>query len=71
MRYKSIFRTPGSEDYVIGTYNDRDKAIKACVDYQDGDYCLDSKEDRIKCLEMRNFCICGCGPKELAIEEVE
>lgn len=71
MKYKSIFKTSNQKEVVIGVFKDRNKAIKACVDYKEVGYCLDTREERIKSLEMRNFCVCGCGPDELLIEEVE
>lgn len=71
MKFKAVYSRPGASDYVIGVFNTRDEAVRACVDYKDGSYCLDSREERLKCFEHRNYCICGCGPDELSIEEVE
>lgn len=72
MKYKSLYKYPNEKDVTIGIYETREEAIKKCVEYKhDGSYCLDSKEDRIRCLELRNYCILGCGPGELSIEEVE
>lgn len=69
-KYKAIFK--GEEKHhVIGTFDTREKAVKACIDYKDSDYCLDDRNDRIKCFERRDFCICGCGPNELSIQIVE
>lgn len=72
MKFKSIFKRPNESDKLIGVFDTREEAINACVDYDESrHYCLDNKEDRIECLRLRNYCICGCGPDELAIEEVE
>lgn len=72
MRYKSLYKYPNEEDVVIGIYKTREEAIEKCIAYKhDGSYCLDNREERIQCLEMRNYCILGCGPGELSIEEVE
>ena len=71
MKYKAIFKSPGNSDFIIGTYKTRDEAVNACVDYRDHDYCLDSRAERLKCFEFRDYCICGCGPNELSVEEVE
>lgn len=72
MRYKSLYKYPNEADVTIGIYETREEAIRRCVEYKnDSSYCLDNKEDRIKCLELRNYCILGCGPGELSIEEVE
>ena len=71
MRFKSMYLYPNESDVTIGVYNTKEEAVKACVEYRRGDYCLDNKEERMESLMLRNFCICGCGPAELLIEEVE
>lgn len=71
MKFKAMYKYPNETDVTIGVFEVRDKAIEACLDYRRGDYCLDDRESRKKCLELRNYCILGCGPGELSIEEVE
>ena len=71
MKFNAWYKYPNEKDVLIKTCSTREEAIKACVEYRSGDYCFDNREERIKCLELRNFCILGCGPGELSIEEVE
>lgn len=72
MKWKSMYKYPGKADVTIGVYKTREEAVEKCVAFKhDSSYCLDDKASRTKCLQLRNFCIIGCGPGELSIEEVE
>ena len=71
MKFKAMYKYSNEKDVVIGVFDERDKAIDACLNYRSGDYCLDDRESRKHCLELRDFCILGCGPGELSIEEVD
>lgn len=74
MSYKAFIKKEiDSDKECLGTFKTRDLAVDALIRYGDRNisYCLDSKEDRINALELRNWYICGCGPCEMSIEEVE
>lgn len=74
MEFKTFFKRDNhNEPTFVGRQNDRKKAVMELVNYAEKqiDYCLDSKEDRINSLMTRNWYVCGCGPSELIIEEVE
>lgn len=71
MKYKAIFKeNSNSKPIVLGLYSDKNHAIDVCLDKVHNDYCLDSRESRRQSLENFGFCICGCGPREISIEEV-
>lgn len=55
-----------------GKFKTKDQVIDALIKYSDDhiSYCLDTREDRIQALKNRNFCICGCGPSKLIINEI-
>lgn len=71
MKYRAIFRGE-CDEIVLGDFNDRNDAINEALtsDKISRNYCLDDKQMRKKCLEDRGFCICGCGPDMLVIEEI-
>ena len=72
MKFRAIYKESSSvQDEVLGEFKDKKSAINALIRRGDGNYCLDNKEDRIEALEMRNFCMCGCGPASMCIEEIE
>lgn len=71
MNYKGIYKRDGGREEVVLISSNRDEVVKALVNRVDGNYCLDTKEDRLNALAVRNFCMLGCGPSELVIEEVE
>lgn len=70
MKYKAIFER-NQEREVLGTFNNKKTAIDKLIERGEDDYCLDKKEIRIAALEERGFCLCGCGPSLLMIEEIE
>lgn len=71
MKFKAIYKKDSNNETVVGIYDEKSKAIKSLLDKGDGNYCLDSREERKEALEMRGFCMCGCGPSSMRIEEVE
>jgi hypothetical protein len=70
MVYKAIYKRDSSHSEVIGTFKTKNNAIEALLKKGDGNYCLDNREERKESLEMRNFCMCGCGPASMTIEEI-
>ena len=74
MSYKAIIKKEiNSNGECLGTFEKREKAVDELIRYGDKNisYCLDCKEDRINALQLRNWYVCGCGPYEMIIEEVE
>ena len=72
MKFKAIYKeSSNSRDEILGEFNEKKEAINALIKRGDNNYCLDNREDRIEALEMRNFCMCGCGPSSMCIEEIE
>lgn len=71
MKFKAIYKKDSNNETVVGIYDEKCKAIKSLLDKGDGNYCLDNREERQEALEMRGFCMCGCGPSSMRIEEVE
>lgn len=69
MKFKAIYRKDSSRSEVVGVFNTKEKAIEQLLKKGEGNYCLDSREERQESLEMRNFCMCGCGPSSMLIEE--
>lgn len=73
VKFKAIYKESLEDNGTpIGEFDKRDTAVNALVDYahRHVSYCLDSREDRLQALQLRNFCMCGCGPSELLIEEI-
>lgn len=70
MVYKAIYKRDFSHSEVIGTFKTKSNAIDALLKKGEGNYCLDNREERKESLEMRNFCMCGCGPASMTIEEI-
>jgi hypothetical protein len=70
MVYKAIYKRDSSNSEVIGTFKTKSYAIEALLKKGEGNYCLDNREERKESLEMRNFCMCGCGPASMTIEEI-
>ena len=68
VNFKAIFVNKNGERIVIGTFNEREKAVNSCIEYR-GNYCLDNERERRECLEVRDFYVLGCGPEEFLIEE--
>lgn len=71
MRFKAIYKENSQEECIVGTYDTKETAIEALLNKGRHNYCLDSREERYDALEMRGFCMCGCGPSSMRIEEVE
>lgn len=74
MKYKAIFKkNNGDSEIVVGTFDKRKEAVNKLLDtaQRNVDYCLDSREIRHDALMERDWYVCGCGPAELIIEEVE
>ena len=44
MKFKAMYKYPNEKDVVIGVFDERDKAIEACLNYRNGDYCVDDRE---------------------------
>lgn len=70
MKFKGIYKKDSSHEEVVVISDDRNHVVQELVKRVDGNYCLDTKEDRLNALSIRNFCMLGCGPGELIIEEV-
>lgn len=69
-KFISFYHHDDGRKEKIGDYSNREDAVKACVNYNSHDTCLDSKQDRKEGLENRDFYIIGCGPRQLSIEEI-
>lgn len=70
MEFKAIYKRDSSHSEVVGTFKSKDKAIEALLKKGEGNYCLDNREERQESLELRNFCMCGCGPASMSIVEI-
>ena len=71
MEYKAIYNRDSTHSETIGVYKDIEKAIAALLKKGENNYCLDDREEREESLRMRHFCMCGCGPSSMEIEEVD
>lgn len=71
MEFKGIYKSDGHHEEVVIVSKDRNAVVEALLRKADGNYCLDSMEERRNALSVRNFCMLGCGPGELLIEEIE
>ncbi len=73
MKYKAIYKRDLKSEETLGVFDSRDDAVDTLIRFGDANisYCLDTIEDRRAAFEYRNFCMCGCGPSELLIEEIE
>lgn len=71
MKFKGIYKKDSSHEEVVIISEDRNTVVQELVKRVDGNYCLDTKEDRLNALAIRNFCMLGCGPSELIIDEIE
>jgi hypothetical protein len=71
VKFKAIYNESNSKSEVVGVYNDIEKAIQALLKRGEMSYCLDGQDEREESLRMRGFCMCGCGPASMEIEEVE
>lgn len=73
-KYKAIVQVNSceSDNRELGKFKTRDEAVKALLSYghENVSYCLDSYAERENALKHRDFCLCGCGPTSLVIEEV-
>lgn len=69
MVYKAIYKRDSERSEVVGTFKTKERAIEKLLEKGEGNYCLDNREERKEALEMRNFCMCGCGPASMYIEE--
>ena len=69
-KVKAIFKRNDGKEEVIKVCKTRDEAIDACINYT-SNYCLDTKEDRINALKVRDFYVLGCGPEQFILEQVE
>ena len=69
MKYKAIYFHEG-KDKDLGTFKTHEDAINVLIKAGDNNYCLDSRDERIEALRLRNFCMCGCGPNSMKIEEI-
>lgn len=71
-KFKSYFiKQPNAPKEYLGIFEEKKDAIDACINKASNDYCLDTEQDRRMALQTRNFCICGCGPRQIGIEEIE
>lgn len=71
-KFKAFFlKNMGDDKVLVSSSNDKNKVIEELLNFAETkvDYCLDSRSDRKEALELRNTCICGCGPSSLHIEE--
>lgn len=71
MKFKAIYKRDSSHSEVVGTFKNKEGAIEALLRKGEGNYCLDNRDERKESLEMRNFCMCGCGPASMSIEEID
>ena len=71
MRFKAIYKTDSQNETVVGIYDKKEMAIMALLNKGEHNYCLDSREERYDALVMRGFCMCGCGPSSMKIEEID
>jgi hypothetical protein len=86
MKYKAIYENENSSRIGNVAFDAREGAIESKIDNatfdtreeaieylinKSGDYSMDTKEDRRTALEERGFCICGCGPNRMMIEEID
>ena len=71
MKFKAIYKKDSQNEIVVGLFDTKKSAIHALLEKGDGNYCLDTREERKDALEMRGFCMCGCGPSSMRIDEVE
>lgn len=62
MDFKAIYHYNSEENTELGVFKTKEEAIKALIKKGGDSYCLDDKETRIKALNERDFCMCGCGP---------
>lgn len=73
MKIKAFFqKSMNEEKTLVAECKRKEEAIEALLNFAETkvDYCLDSRKDRKEALEMRNTCICGCGPASMYLEEV-
>jgi hypothetical protein len=71
VKYKGIYKKDSDHEEVICILEDRDQVVEKLLKRVDGNYCLDSYEDRLNALSVRDFCMLGCGPSAVTIETVE
>ena len=74
MKYQAIVKKDvDGNGEILGEFKKRELAVEALINYGDKhiSYTLDNKNERISGLEMRNWYVCGCGPYQLLIEEIE
>jgi hypothetical protein len=70
--FEGFYKPSGdSREKLIVRSKDRESCVKQLVSACPHDYCLDSPEDRISALMVRDFYTLGCGPKQFFIKEVE
>ena len=71
MKFKAIYKRDSNHSETIGIYKDVERAIQELLKKGEGNYCLDDRQEREDSLRMRHFCMCGCGPASMEIEEIE
>jgi hypothetical protein len=70
-KYRAIYILSEGKEKKLGEFSDKEAAISTLIKEGSGNYCLDSREEREDALRLRNFCMCGCGPYAMKIEEIE
>ncbi|MBR6517557.1 MAG: hypothetical protein IKT40_12060 [Bacilli bacterium] len=71
MKFKAVFWHNSEEKTELGVFDSKEKAIEKLLNKGGNDYCLDSYEVRKQALEERDFCMCGCGPRQMEIITIE
>lgn len=73
MLYEVTIHEYGEDVMKVGAYPTRQEAVEEAISFcgREYGYCLDSDSDRRETLTRQDFCILGCGPRKVRIDEVE
>mgnify|MGYP003413342218 CR=1 FL=1 len=70
MKYKAIYISDENNKKTLGTFDDRKDAVDKLINEASKNYCLDDERERRNTMEYQDYCILGCGPSMIMIEEV-
>ena len=70
-KYKAIYVIDEKKRENVGVFDERQEAVDALMVKSRSNYCLEQEIERRSTLDLQDYCICGCGPSMLIIEEVE